>query len=200
MVDTFTLTTNKNIKKPDYNQYVNNWNTPVNADWDVIDKALGGYTPKTLSGSDIYLTRDECQAQRIVLNGALLANITIYIPFQEGSTTAAIGGAWIVINNTSGAFTVTFKTAVAGSQGVTADQSVTSFIYSDWVNCAYADSRATANVPTGGGTDKVFYLNDQVITTDYSIPSAKNAMTAGPISINGGVTVTVTPPSVWSII
>ena len=53
---------------------------------------------------------------------------------------------------------------------------------------------------TGGGTDSVFFENAQVVTTDYTIPSTVNAGTFGPISINDGVTVTVTDPSVWTIV
>ena len=44
---------------------------------------------------------------------------------------------------------------------------------------------------TGGGSDEVFYENDQTVTTNYTITNGKNAMSAGPITINSGVTVTV---------
>ena len=44
---------------------------------------------------------------------------------------------------------------------------------------------------TGGGSDEVFYENDQNVTTDYTITNGKNAMSAGPITIDSGVTVTV---------
>jgi hypothetical protein len=53
---------------------------------------------------------------------------------------------------------------------------------------------------TGGGGDQVFVQNDQVVTVDYTIPSTKNAMSAGPISINTGVTVTVSTDSTWVIV
>lgn len=52
----------------------------------------------------------------------------------------------------------------------------------------------------GGGTDRIFLENDQTITTSYTITAGKNAMTAGPISINAGVTVTVPSGSVWTIV
>lgn len=52
----------------------------------------------------------------------------------------------------------------------------------------------------GGGTNQVFYENDQTITSDYTITSNKNAMSAGPITINNGITVTIPSGSVWSII
>ena len=58
---------------------------------------------------------------------------------------------------------------------------------------------ATAGA-TGGGTDQVFYNNDQSVTTNYSIPSGKNSMTAGPVTINNGVTVTIPNNSVWVIV
>lgn len=48
-----------------------------------------------------------------------------------------------------------------------------------------------SSVPTGGGSDAVFYENDQAVTADYTITNNKNAMAAGPITINSGVTVTV---------
>jgi hypothetical protein len=45
--------------------------------------------------------------------------------------------------------------------------------------------------PTGGGTNRVFYQNDQVVTEDYTIPADKNAMSVGPLTVDAGVTVTV---------
>ena len=54
-------------------------------------------------------------------------------------------------------------------------------------------------VPTGGGTDKIFYLNDQTVTTSYSIPSGQNAGSFGPIAINSGATVTVPSGSYWTV-
>lgn len=53
---------------------------------------------------------------------------------------------------------------------------------------------------TGGGTDQVFYENGQTVTTDYTITTNKNAMSAGPITINTGITVTVPSGSVWTIV
>lgn len=53
---------------------------------------------------------------------------------------------------------------------------------------------------TGGGSDSVFFENAQVVANSYAIPSTVNAGTFGPISINDGVTVTVTDPSVWTIV
>ena len=53
---------------------------------------------------------------------------------------------------------------------------------------------------TGGGVDEAFLENDQTVTTDYTIPAGKNAMSTGPITINTGVTVTVSTGSTWVVL
>lgn len=52
----------------------------------------------------------------------------------------------------------------------------------------------------GGGTDKVFFENDQTITTNYTVGANKNALTAGPITVANGVTVTVPTGSAWTVV
>ena len=53
---------------------------------------------------------------------------------------------------------------------------------------------------TGGGSDDVFYENSQNVTTDYTITDGKNAMSAGPITIDSGVTVTVGSGEFWTVV
>ena len=53
---------------------------------------------------------------------------------------------------------------------------------------------------TGAGGDEVFYENEQNVTTSYSISTNKNAMSAGEITIDSGVTVTVSSGSDWVIV
>ena len=53
---------------------------------------------------------------------------------------------------------------------------------------------------TGGGSNKVFFENDNVVTSSYTITSGKNAMSAGPVTINSGVDVTIPSGSVWVIV
>ena len=52
---------------------------------------------------------------------------------------------------------------------------------------------------TGGGNDAIFVENDLVVTTNYTIPATKNAHTVGPISINSGISVTVSSGSRWLV-
>ena len=53
---------------------------------------------------------------------------------------------------------------------------------------------------TGGGSDDVFYENGQTVTSNYTLTTSKNAMTAGPVSINSGITVTIPSGSSWVIV
>ena len=50
------------------------------------------------------------------------------------------------------------------------------------------------------GIDQVFYENGQVVSADYTLTSGKNAMSAGPITINTGVSVTIGSGQNWVII
>ena len=53
---------------------------------------------------------------------------------------------------------------------------------------------------SGAGGDSVFYENDTNVSSDYTITSGKNAMSAGPITINNGTVVTVPTGSVWTVV
>ncbi len=58
-------------------------------------------------------------------------------------------------------------------------------------------------MPTGAGGDKIFYLNSQTVTANYTLPStplAKNSVSAGPITIAAGITVTIPAGQAWSIV
>ena len=53
---------------------------------------------------------------------------------------------------------------------------------------------------TGGGTDQIFFNNGQTVTSNYTVPAATNSGTFGPVTINSGVSVTVTTGSSWTVI
>ena len=52
----------------------------------------------------------------------------------------------------------------------------------------------------GGGGSRVFFENDITVTNDYEITTGKNAMSAGPLTINSGVTITIPSGSDWTIV
>lgn len=67
---------------------------------------------------------------------------------------------------------------------------------------AAADAQAAlvGAMPVGGGSDHIFYENGTNVTTNYTITSGKNAMSAGPVTINNGVVVTIPTSSVWTVV
>ena len=53
---------------------------------------------------------------------------------------------------------------------------------------------------TGGGTDQWALEHDNTITTSYTISTGKNVISAGPLTVNSGATITVPSGSNWVIV
>ena len=53
---------------------------------------------------------------------------------------------------------------------------------------------------TGGVGNSVFYENDISVTANYTLSTNKNAVSAGPITINSGITVTIPSGQAWVIV
>ena len=48
--------------------------------------------------------------------------------------------------------------------------------------------------------DDIFYENSTTVSSDYTLTTGKNAMSAGPITIGSGITVTVPSGSTWTVV
>lgn len=126
-----------------------------------------------------------------------------------GSTTTVAGTATfrgattftgVVVVNTSGALTLPEGTtaerpAVPASGDVRFNTTTAQF---EGYNGSLWGSLGGGAV--GSGTDKVFYENDINVTGSYTITTGKNAMTAGPVTVLSGVTVTVPSGSSWTVV
>lgn len=53
---------------------------------------------------------------------------------------------------------------------------------------------------TGGGNDTVFFLNANTVTANYTIATGYNALSAGPITINSGITVNIANGANWVVV
>lgn len=204
-----TYTDNKKLNKPANGEYPNTWDVPVNQDWDIIDKALGSAASFTVGATDITLTIDEAQNQRIVLTGYPSASRYIIIPFKYLSATTAVGGMWIVDNQSNA--TQNIVTEAAGSVGVAIPSGKKALVYSDGTDIKFADdSRITAGTGltlTGnslavtspvtaaiGGTGYAGgYSSGQLLIGKADGTLAKTTLTAGTnITItNGDGTITI---------
>src|SRR5246500_4277317 len=120
---------------------------------------------------------------------------------STGALTIAVASDFPILNqNTTGtAANVTGTVAIAngGSGQTTANTALNAFLPSQTGNAnkgLVTDGTNTSwqtEYPTGGSGDKVFFENQTNVTQNYTVTSGSNAMSAGPITVNTGVTVTV---------
>ena len=154
----------------------------TNADNRVI---TGSGTADTLNG-ETNLTYD--QTTLAVKNSGTASDIKVYCEnsnshytsIKSAAHAAYTGGSWtLTLPGTDGAADEFLKTDGAG--------------VSSW-------SAVPAGAPTGGGTDKVFFENEQSVDTSYSLTANNNAVSAGPVTVASGVTVTVPAGAAWVIV
>src|SRR5882757_2715394 len=192
-----TYTVNKGIEQPSAGSYNNTWASPVNADWEDIDNALGGSTTITVTGiaAGVYtLSLTQYQPPNIVFNGALSASLVYALP---------VGVGWIgtVFNNTSGAFSLIFASNGGGS--LTLAQGQRSMIVCDGANVQLADTQAnasgTAAAAAAQAAAQAFATAaDAVVLTtadNFATTSISNTIKSGTFTcLNGIQTVTFSTP------
>jgi hypothetical protein len=142
-------------------------------------------------------------AVRVYLNGALLSPSTDYIASNGTSvvlsTGASVGDILVIVASDTFEVADTYTQAQADSLFIEDPSTKSNGQILSYNGTSWVASNAVAGA-TGGGTDQVFYNNDQEVTTSYTIPTSKNSMSAGPISIDTGATVTVPSGSVWTVV
>ena len=86
-----------------------------------------------------------------------------------------------------------------GSNGTRVSNGYFDTLYGDGSNLTGIDAGAA-----GGSSDKIFWENGQTVTASYTIGTtfgaACNAMSAGPITINNSITVTIDSGDSWIIV
>ena len=86
-----TPTPNKGLERPARGDLSGVWDTPVNANMDIIDNSFGGVTTIALLATNVTLSASQAQCMMIRFTGAITTNIQITFP--------AIGGTWTIIND-----------------------------------------------------------------------------------------------------
>ena len=132
------------------------------------------------------------------VNGMFRYNTT------DGAFEGYASGAWGAIGG-GGGFEVSTTPPASPTDGATYwdSEEANAYIYyndgssSQWVPLVPSTPPKAAG---GGGTDEVFFENDNAVTTNYTLQTGKNALSAGPITINSGVTVTVPSGQSWVIV
>jgi len=145
----------------------------------------GSGTANTLNG-EANLTYDGTSV--VIKNAGTASDIKVYCEssnahytsIKSAAHSAYTGGSWtFTLPGTDGAADQFLKTNGSG--------------LSSWAD-------VPAGAPTGGGTDKVFFENEQTVDTDYTLTSSNNAVSAGPVTVSAGITVTVPAGAAWVIV
>ena len=145
----------------------------------------GSATTGTLEG-EANLTYDGTTVD--IKNAGTASDIKLYcessnahsVSIKSAAHSAYTGGSWtLTLPGTDGAADEFLKT---NGSGVTTWASV------------------PAGAPTGGGTEKVFYENENSVDTNYTLTTNFNAVSAGPVTVASGITVTIPAGQAWVIV
>jgi hypothetical protein len=185
--------------------------TPMTGDLDLNSNKLKNVANGTLPADGVNVSQLTAATTVAAITSGTINGATI------GATTPASGRfttleatSTLVVGGTStftglGSFNGTGAVKVPVGTTIQRPTPVTGQIRYNSTNNLYEGYGASAwgslgGGATGGGGNQVFFENDQTVTVDYTIPSTKNAMTAGPVTIDTGITVTVDTGSTWTVV
>jgi hypothetical protein len=188
-----TLTTARTINGVSFNG---------SANITVADATKMPLTGGTFTGNVSFGNFAITDVQTITVDDAIIStgDTNTYIQFHAADQWRVVtgGSERLEVNNTnttiannlivSGATTLNGNTTLgdAGTDTIT-------------VNGAITFNGTVTGIQSGAIGD-IFWENGQAVTSNYTITTNKNAMSAGPISINSGVTVTVPSGSTWTVV
>ena len=143
----------------------NNTNNPDTTGTGWISLSFEGSQSIALSATSTTLSYLQAAYPVLIFTGALTANSTVIVPAQAAE--------WIIVNNTTGAYTLTIKTA--SGTGVTVLQTFSTYIYCDGTNIGYANSAAVTSF--NGRTGTISLTSLDVTNALGYIPAPINAPT-----------------------
>jgi len=170
----------------------------ANLFWDNTNARLGVNTATPavtteLVGTDaILIPKGNTAARPTGVAGYLRFNTqTGEFEGYNGTAWASVGGA--ALSNDTSTATNVYPLFAAATTGTA------STIYTSNAKLLYKPSTGefqSSELVAGNG----LFVNSATVSADYTIPAGSNAMSAGPVTVNSGITVTVSSGSVWTVI
>jgi hypothetical protein len=159
---------------------------------------ISGTNIRTINGNTLLGSTDLVISSTVSLTDDTTTNATYYPVLgtsATGSLTAKASSTKLTFNPSTGALSATSMNVTTPTAGDNSTKVATT---------AFVTTAMASGGAIGGGTDQVFNENSYVITTNYTIPAGKSAITVGDsngnVTINSGVTVTLSAGSRWVVL
>jgi hypothetical protein len=123
----------------------NTWGDVADANMAIIEQAIARYVDIATTGGTTILTSAQNRYPIIRVTGALVSNATIQVRTAEKN--------WIVINATTGAYTLTVKTSAGTGKTIPRGRAVT--VYCDGTNVELVRSPIIPTAQAGGTVDAI---------------------------------------------
>jgi hypothetical protein len=109
----------------------------------------------------------------------------------NGTAWASVGGA--AISNDTSTATNIYPLSAAATSGTA------STLYTSNAKFLYKPSTGELQALEMVATNGIF-VNSQNVSANYTVPAGSNALSSGPVTVDSGITVTVSSGSVWTVI
>lgn len=108
-----TYTTAKSIALVANSSYVGTWDQPTNANWGIVDAALGQLVAISLNNSNVTLSAAQFQCSEITFNSTLTGSVVITFP-------TSVTGPYVIENVCTGSslYTITLATTAASGKSI----------------------------------------------------------------------------------
>ena len=192
-----TYTPSLSLALPATGTEINVWGNVVNGSvTSLVDAAVAGYLSIQMADANYTLTNTPGatnEARNMMLNMTTAAMVPLTA--TRNVIAPSVSKLYIVTNSTGGGQSITWKTATG--IGVSILSGITKAIACNGVDMTEVTSSGGGGGASGYG---LLYENNTIAATSYTITAGKNAMSAGPITINSGVVITVPAGSVYTIV
>jgi len=160
----------------------------TSADWTTFN-GKGSGTVTSVAALTLGTTGTDLSST--VATGTTTPVITLQVPTASATNRGALSSTdWSTFNGKAPAVTYTTNYVPFG-QGTTTPNLSASF--------TYTTGTGTLSAPQVNASNGL-HVNSRTIATTYSIPSGSSAMSAGPITISSGVSVTVPTGGKWVVL